>query len=73
MRAQFVSTCISNEYDAPKPTVLNRADGPVDSVVLKLKDLLGIIYGIPSDKRSPRRRFHDTGDLFFTALHRLSL
>ena len=41
VRAQFVSTHISGEYDALKLTVLNRTDGPVDTQVLKLKDLLG--------------------------------
>ncbi len=42
MRAQFVSSYIADEYDALKLTVLNRTDGPVDTVVLKLKDLLGM-------------------------------
>ena len=41
VRIQFVSTHISGEYDALKLTVLNRTDGPVDTQVLKLKDLLG--------------------------------
>ncbi len=41
VRVQFVSTHISGEYDALKLTVLNRTDGPVDTQVLKLEDLLG--------------------------------
>ena len=41
VRIQFVSTHISGEYDALKLTVLNRTDGPVDTQVLKLEDLLG--------------------------------
>ena len=41
VRAQFISTHISGEYNALKLTVLNRTDGPVDTLVLKLKDLLG--------------------------------
>ena len=41
VRAQFISTHISGEYDALKLTVLNRTDGPVDTLTLKLKDLLG--------------------------------
>ena len=40
VRVQFVSTHISGEYDALKLTVLNRTDGPVDTLVLKLEDLL---------------------------------
>lgn len=41
VRAQFISTHISNEYDALKLTVLNRTEGPVDTLALNLKDLLG--------------------------------
>lgn len=41
MRVQFISTHISDQYDALKLTVLNRTDGPVDTMVLRLKDLLG--------------------------------
>ena len=41
VRVQFISTHISGEYNALKLTVLNRTDGPVDTLVLKLKDLLG--------------------------------
>lgn len=41
VRIQFVSTHIAGEYDALKLTVLNRTDGPVDTQMLWLKDLLG--------------------------------
>ena len=41
MRVEFISTHISNQYNALKLTVLNRTDGPVDTMVLRLKDLLG--------------------------------
>lgn len=41
VRAQFISTGIADHYDALRVTVLNRTDGPVDTLVLKLKDLLG--------------------------------
>ena len=41
VRAQFVTTGVADQYDALKLTVLNRTDGPVDALVLKLKDLLG--------------------------------
>ena len=41
VRAQFITTKVADDYDALKLTVLNRADGPVDTLVLKLKDLLG--------------------------------
>ena len=41
VRIQFISTDIACKYDALKVIVLNRVDGPVDTLVLRLKDLLG--------------------------------
>ena len=41
VRARFISTGYADHYDSLKITVLNRTDGPVDTLVLKLKDLLG--------------------------------
>ena len=42
VRAQFITTGYADHYDSLKITVLNRTDGPVDTLVLKLKDLLGM-------------------------------
>lgn len=42
VRAQFVTTGHADHYDSLKITVLNRTDGPVDTLTLKLKDLLGM-------------------------------
>ena len=42
VRAQFIPSGYADHYDALKITVLNRTDGPVDTLVLKLKDLLGM-------------------------------
>ena len=41
VRARFITTGYADHYDSLKITVLNRTDGPVDTLVLKLKDLLG--------------------------------
>ena len=41
VRARFITTGYADHYDSRKITVLNRTDGPVDTLVLKLKDLLG--------------------------------
>ena len=41
VRIQFIATHISGQYDALKLTVLNRINGPVDTQVVTLKDLLG--------------------------------
>ena len=41
VRARFITTGYVDHYDSLKITVLNRTDGPVDTLVLKLKDLLG--------------------------------
>ena len=41
VRAQFITTRVSDEYDALKLAVLNRTEGQVDAMILRLKDLLG--------------------------------
>ena len=41
VRAQFVTSGYADHYDSLKITVLNRTDGPVDTQMLKFKDLLG--------------------------------
>ncbi len=41
VRAQFVTTTFAEQYDALKITVLNRQDGPVDTLSLKLRDIWG--------------------------------
>lgn len=41
VRVQFVTSGYADHYDSLKITVLNRTDGPVDTLVLKLRDLLG--------------------------------
>ena len=41
VRAQFVTSGHAERYDSLKITVLNRTDGPVDTLMLRLKDLLG--------------------------------
>ena len=53
VRAQFITTRIADEYDALKLTVLNRTDGPVDTLVLNLKDLLGM-KPVPRNPNFPR-------------------
>jgi hypothetical protein len=41
VRAQYVTSGYADHYDALKITVLNRTEGPVDTLTLKLKDVLG--------------------------------
>ena len=41
VRAQFVTSGYADHYDALKITVLNRTDGPVDTLMLKLRDVWG--------------------------------
>ena len=66
VRAQFISTHIADEYDALKLTVLNRTDGPVDTLVLNLKDLLGM-KPVPRNPNFPKgvapRIWNDYGKL----------
>lgn len=42
MRAQFITTHGPKEYNALKLEVLNRTGGPVDMLILRFKDLLGL-------------------------------
>ena len=42
VRAQFVTSVYADHYDTLKITILNRTDGPVDTLTLKFKDLLGM-------------------------------
>lgn len=41
VREQFATTGVSDHYDALKITVLNRKDGPIDTLILKLRDVWG--------------------------------
>lgn len=53
VRAQFVTGIIANQYNALKIVVLNRTDGPVDTMVLNLKDLLGM-KPVPGNPNFPK-------------------
>lgn len=41
VRAQFVTTGIADHYDALRIKVLNRTDGPVDTLLLRFRDIWG--------------------------------
>lgn len=41
VRVEFVTMGTADHYEALKATVINRNDGPVDSVTLRFSDLLG--------------------------------
>lgn len=41
-RAEFISMAVSNQYDALRLTVLNRTEGPVDKIVIRFQDVLGV-------------------------------
>ena len=41
VRVDFVTMSTANHYEALKATVINRNDGPVDTLVLRFSDLLG--------------------------------
>ena len=41
VRAEFFSTCVANQYDAIRLTVLNRTEGVVDRTMLRFKDIWG--------------------------------
>lgn len=41
VRVEFVTMGVADHYDAIKATIINRNDGPVDSVTLRFSDLVG--------------------------------
>lgn len=41
-RMEFVSQRISGQYSAIKVTILNRREGPIDSILLRFSDVLGV-------------------------------
>ena len=41
VRAEFVTTGVMDHYDAMKLTVLNRSGGPVDTLLLRFRDIWG--------------------------------
>ena len=41
VRVEFITMGVVDNYDAIKATIINRNDGPVDSVMLRFSDLLG--------------------------------
>lgn len=41
LRAQFIHTCVSGNYDALKLTILNRTEGAVDAMALDFLDIWG--------------------------------
>ena len=53
VRAQFITSGYADHYNSLKITVMNRTDGPVDILVLKLKDLLGK-KPVPGNPNFPR-------------------
>ena len=72
VRAQFITTGYADHYDSLKITVLNRTDGPVDTLVLKLKDLLGMkpVPGNPNFREGVSPHIWDNyGKLEWYAYH----
>lgn len=53
VRAEFVTMGIADHYKGLRLTVLNRRDGPVDTMVLDLKDLLGM-KKVPGNPNFPK-------------------
>lgn len=45
VRSEFITTHISNHFDALKISVINRTDGVVDTALLRLDELWGIKKG----------------------------
>ena len=54
VRAEFLSTHISSQYDAIRLTVLNRTEGVVDRTLLRFQDVWGKKQ-VPNNPKLPQR------------------
>ena len=72
VRAEFLSTCVANQYDAIRLTVLNRTEGVVDRTTLRFKDVWGKkpVPGNPNFRSGVLAHlWDDRGDVDWYAYH----
>ena len=72
VRAEFLSTCVANQYDAIRLTVLNRTEGVVDRTMLRFKDVWGKkpVPGNPNFRDGVLAHlWDDRGDVDWYAYH----
>lgn len=72
VRAEFLSTCVANQYDAIRLTVLNRTEGVVDRTMLRFKDVWGKkpVPGNPNFRSGVMPHlWDDSGDVDWYAYH----
>ena len=72
VRAEFLSTCVANQYDAIRLTVLNRTEGVVDRTMLRFKDVWGKkpVPGNPNFRSGVLAHlWDDRGDVDWYAYH----
>ena len=72
VRAEFLSTCVANQYDAIRLTVLNRTEGVVDRTMLRFKDVWGKkpVPGNPNFRSGVLPHlWDDRGDVDWYAYH----
>ena len=72
VRAEFLSTCVANQYDAIRLTVLNRTEGVVDRTMLRFKDVWGKkpVPGNPNFRSGVMPHlWDDRGDVDWYAYH----
>ena len=72
VRAEFFSTCVANQYNAIRLTVLNRTEGVVDRTLLRFKDVWGKkpVPGNPNFRSGVMPHlWDDRGDVDWYAYH----
>ena len=65
VKAQFISTYVSKQYDAIQVSILNRTDGVVDKETMLFGDIIGPKFTKCSDKVNPYMWEESTGKAYW--------
>ena len=65
VKAQFISTYVSKQYDAIQVSILNRTDGVVDKETMLFGDIIGPQLTKCSDKVNPYMWEESTGKAYW--------
>lgn len=65
VKAQFISTYVSKQYDAIQVSIINRTDGVVDKETMLFGDIIGPKFTKCSDKVNPYMWEESTGKAYW--------
>lgn len=68
VKAQFISTQISKQYNAIQVSIINRTDGVVDKETMLFGDIIGLKFTKSSDKVNPYMWENNNEGVWYTPL-----